>query len=50
MTVGAATEQATSFIQTGKAADLDRTAVAAAGFRPDEYGLSRSWPSHQQRR
>lgn len=32
MTVGAATEQATSFIQTGKAADLDRTAIAAAGF------------------
>ncbi|MFA7341413.1 MAG: patatin-like phospholipase family protein [Candidatus Obscuribacterales bacterium] len=32
MTVGAATEQATSYIQTGKAADLDRTAIAAAGF------------------
>jgi hypothetical protein len=32
MTVGAATEQATSFIQTGHAADLDRTAIAAAGF------------------
>ncbi len=32
MTVGAATEQATSFIQTGKAADIDRTVVAAAGF------------------
>ncbi|CAN5498243.1 hypothetical protein BH11CYA1_BH11CYA1_24170 [soil metagenome] len=32
MTVGAATEQASSFIQTGHAADWQRTAIAAGGF------------------
>ena len=32
MTVGAATEQATSYIQTGQAASLERTTLAAAGF------------------